>query len=249
MGKTRRTPAADPWLRREPAAPQEFEQGRIWLIEYPIRYLGIHCNARTTLIKAGDGSLIVHSPAPLTDATRQFVDGLGPVAVILAPGTYHHLYAREWANAYPAAELFICPGLERRVPALKDGTIIEDGAHYGWSAELDHLATRGSLIVNEVAFCHRATRTLIVVDLIENFTDDTPSNLALRIWLKVVFRMWNRPALAPEYSFGWINRRKAGEVVERILQWDFTRIILAHGELVHADGKAVAARAWASLLK
>ena len=232
-----------------PTAPQHFEPGRIWLIEYPIRYFGIRCNARTTLIRTEDGQLIVHSPCPLTDEVRRFAEGLAPVSVILAPGTYHHLYAAAWAEAYGQATLFACRGLERKVPALKDATIIEDGRQYSWSSELEHLTTQGCLIVNEVAFLHKATKTLILTDLLEYFTDDTPGNLAVRIWLKYIFRMWNRPAFAPEYRFGWSNRKKARRVLEQILAWDFRRIIIGHGELIHEDAKAVAARAWSPILK
>jgi hypothetical protein len=38
---------------------------------------------------------------------------------------------------------------------------------------------------------HRASRTLILVDLIENFTDATPNTGgALKFWFKYVLRMW-----------------------------------------------------------
>lgn len=225
-------------------SPQAFEPGRIWLVEYPIRYMGIRCNARMSLIRTAAGKVIVHSPAPLSPATRGFVDGLGPVSAILAPGTYHHLHAREWADAYPGAGLFICPGLARKVPALAAGTPIEDGRDYPWSTELAHLRTRGALWINEVAFFHRATGTLILTDLLENFTDDTPANWVTKVWLKWVFRMWNRPKPAPEYQLGWVDRRAARQALEHILAWDFRQIVLAHGELVREDAKAVARRAW-----
>jgi hypothetical protein len=229
--------------------PQEFAPGRIWLSEYPILYFGCAFNARMTLIRMEDGKVLVHSPAPLTDENRAFVAGLGPVVTIIAPGKFHHFYARQWHDAYGDAELFICPSLERRVPALRHGTVIEDGARYSWSAELDHVVVRGSLIVTEVAFLHRPTCALLLTDLIENFTDETPANWVTKAWLKYVFRMWDHPKAAPEYQLSWVNRRKARACLERILAWDFTRIVLAHGELIQTDAKAAARRAWSTVLR
>lgn len=221
---------------------------RIWLIPYPINYLGNLCDARCTLIRMGDGSLFVHSPSPLTGETRALVESLGPVSAIVAPGTFHHLNALAWHREYPQAAAYRCPGLERRRPALAGFTAIEDGGAYPWGTEFAHLRTRGSWVVNEVAFLHRPTRTLLLVDLIENFTDATRCNWQVRFWFKAVFRMWNNPKPAPEYQLGWSSRKKARAVLAQICDWDFDRIIMGHGEVVHTDGKAVARRAWRSLL-
>jgi Domain of unknown function (DUF4336) len=196
---------------------REFEPGRIWLSQYPIRYFGIECNARTTLLRSEAGGLIVHSPGPLTDALRAQVAGLGAVETILAPSAFHRLYAARWCRAFPGAGLYIAPGVERRAPALAHGLRIAEGAAYPWSAELEHAVAHIVWIAHEVAFFHCATRTLIVSDLIEYFTDATPCNLATRIWLKGLLFMWNRPALAPEYRYGWLRRGQARAVLERIL--------------------------------
>ncbi len=51
--------------------------------------------------------------------------------------------------------------------------------------------------MREVAFFHRASRILILVDLIEHFTPATPgTNLFLRIAFRA-FGMWNRPSRHP----------------------------------------------------
>lgn len=227
----------------------EFEKDKIWLIEYPIRYFGMGLNARMTIIALNEGGLFVHSPGPLTEATREFVAGLGTVSVIVAPGNFHHLYFRDWVDFYPQAEAFICPGLERKIRALKTFSIIEERGGYPWSDEMDHLSTQGSWIVNEVVFFHRTTRTLLVVDLIENFTGRSEFTPMVKFWLKHIFRMWDNPKPAPEYRLGWRNRKKARVVFENILRWDFQKIILAHGDLIDREGGEAARKAWASVLK
>ena len=117
-----------------------------------------------------------------------------------------------------------------------------------WSSTLDQGLVRGNRLMTEVAFCHRLSRTLVLVDVIENFTDQTPgTNWALKAMFKVL-RMWNRPKPAPEYQMAWSDKAAARASLERILEWDFERIIMAHGDLIEHDAKAVARQAWRRLL-
>lgn len=98
----------------------------------------------------------------------------------------------------------------------------------------------------EVAFLDKASKTLIVTDLLENIGEKSgPVGWQLKLWWKVVFRMWDNPKPAPEYQMGWKNKRAAKRSLERILEWDFDRIVLSHGENIEADAKAVLQKAWA----
>jgi hypothetical protein len=56
--------------------------------------------------------------------------------------------------------------------------------------------------------------------------------------------MWNRPKPAPEYQLGWKDKAAASKSLQQILEWDFDKIILAHGDLVEKDAKATAREAW-----
>ena len=104
---------------------------------------------------------------------------------------------------------------------------------------------RGNKFIWEVAFFHKPSKTLLVVDLIENFTDQTPNvNWLLKLWWKVVFQMWDNPKPAPEYQMGWRDKAAARESLERILEWDFDKIVLSHGDLIEANAKSMALEAW-----
>ncbi len=97
----------------------------------------------------------------------------------------------------------------------------------------------------EVAFYHKPSRTLILVDWIENFSDRTPHlNWVTYLWLGVIFRLWQHPQPAPEYQLGWQQRAAAQRSLQTILNWDFERIILAHGDLIETNAKAQARAAW-----
>ena len=102
---------------------REYRYDLSWLWSYPVRTAGAAFEARTALIRCGDGSLIVHSPGPFDDAARDQIASLGPVRVIIAPGNFHHLHVAACQRAFPGAETWICPGVERKQPALRyDGS-------------------------------------------------------------------------------------------------------------------------------
>jgi hypothetical protein len=123
--------------------------------------------------------------------------------------------------------------------------MLGDAAPQAWAAQIDQVLVRGSRWICEVAFFHRQTRTLLLVDLIEKFTDATPNvDWRLKLWWKMVFHMWNVPKPAPEYQLGWSDKAAARTSLRRILQWDFDRVITAHGDLIESDARRVVEQAW-----
>ncbi len=92
---------------------------------------------------------------------------------MVAPGTFHHLHLEAAQVELPDTETYICPGLQRKRPKLQYEHLLEDQPQAPWAEELDQVIIRGALLISEVAFFHRSSRTLIVVDAIENFTDQT----------------------------------------------------------------------------
>ncbi len=228
---------------------REYVPGQIWLKEYAIRYAGTRCDARMTLIRLEDGKLLVHSPAPVDAATRAEVAPLGEVAFIVAPGNFHYFHVAAWQREFPEAETWICPGVDRKRPKLAYDGMLGNDPPPAWADHFEQVLVEGSRWMWEVAFFHRASRTLLLVDLIENIGDATPhTNWALRFYWKFLLRMWNRARPAPEYQFGWRDKQAARSSLERIMDWDFQRIIIAHGENIDDQAKDVAARAWARIL-
>ena len=220
--------------------------GAIWTCDYPVHYFGIRFNARMTVIRLRDGRLMLHSPCAIDAGLAARLRSLGHPAFIVAPGSYHYLHVPSAQAAFPEAETWICPGIERKCPEITFNGFLCDHPPAAWADEFDHCLLRGNRLIWEVAMLHRPTRTLILVDLIENIGDATPgTDWKLKLWWKLVFRMWNRPRPAPEYQIGWKNRRAAQDSLQRILEWDFERIILAHGENIDHDAKAIARAAWA----
>jgi hypothetical protein len=224
---------------------QEYRPGLIWIREYPIRFFGMVIRARTTVVRLSDGTLFIHSPCRMDAETAAYIRNLGHVACIVAPGSYHFSYVDSAQKAFAEAETWICPGVELKKPDIAFDWMLADRPDPRWERDMDQVLVRGNRIITEVAFFHRKSRTLILVDLIENVTDSTPQvGWQLRFWWKVVFRMWKHPKPAPEYQVGWKDKRAAAASLRRILAWDFERIIIAHGDLIEENAKAVALDAW-----
>lgn len=227
----------------------EYIPGHIWLKNYPIRFAGCRFNARMCVIRLSDGRLLIHSPCPIDGITKAEVEALGSVAVIVGPGSYHHFNIRSAHEAFPEAEIRLCPGIETKDPTLPDAKIISDEADPLWAGDLDHVLVRGAMLIREVAFFHRESATLILVDVIENFGDKTPDVGGLLKFWWWLFRMWNQPKPAPEYQLSWIDKAAARSSFERILSWEFDRIVIAHGAMIEGNAKEVARNAWRRVLE
>ena len=223
----------------------EFVSDQIWLKEYPIRYAGCDFNARMTVVRLTGSKLLLHSPCEIDAPTRQAISALGEVAYIVAPGSYHYFHIPSAQAAFPEADTYICPGVERKRPEIDFDWFLADQPPEAWADTLDQVLVRGNKYIWEVAFLHKPSRTLLLVDLIENITDQTPNtNWLLKLWWKAVFHMWNNPKPAPEYQLGWKDKAAARQSLQRILEWDFDRIVLSHGDLIDRDAKAIARQAW-----
>ena len=156
-----------------------------------------------------------------------------------------YFYVESAQRAFPDAETFICPGIERKRPEIDFDWLLSDRPDKRWEDDFEQVLVRGNKYIWEVAFFHKVTRTLILVDLIENITDETEGvSWTLKLWWKLVFRMWNNPKPAPEYQLGWKDKKAASKSLKKILSWDFERIIISHGDLIEEKAKEVALQAW-----
>lgn len=228
----------------------EYISGQIWIYEYPVRYAGIDLFGRMTIIKLVNGELLIHDPCKIDISVKQEIDSIGDVKYIVAPGSYHHLFVTDFQQQYPNAETYLCPGLERKRPDIKFDWILGNKADHRWSDTLDQVLVLGPKYIWEVAFFHKPSKTLILVDLLENIGDDFqhPTSLILRFWWKYIFRMWNNPKAAPEYQMGWGDKSIVRISLQNIISWDAERVILSHGEFIEGHVHDVLTKAWKKVL-
>jgi hypothetical protein len=219
----------------------------LWTAEGPaVSFFGFAYPTRMAVIRLSDGGLFVWSPIALAPALRQAVEALGQVRFLVSPNRLHHLFLGEWRSAYPEARLYASPGLRRRRKDLAFDGELGDAADPAWAAEIDQVPVRGSLLT-EVAFFHRASRTALFADLIQNFPPGWFTG-----WRAIVARLDGicapDPGAPREWRASFLNRRAARASLDRILAWPIERVVIAHGDPARADGKAFVRRAFRWLL-
>ena len=205
----------------------------VWVTERPQRFFGLPVGARMTVIRLSGGRLLLHSPLPLDAALRAELDALGRVACAVAPNRLHHLYAGDVVRAYPEARLWVAPGLPEKRPDLVHAGVLGDEAPVEWRGELEQAFFRGRPYENEVAFFHPATRTLILCDLAFNFgpRDAWPTRVLMSL-----LRSYGKLGPSKLDPLLIRDRAAARASLDRILAWDFDRVIVAHGDVQESGG-------------
>ncbi|MBT8467449.1 MAG: DUF4336 domain-containing protein [Deltaproteobacteria bacterium] len=207
----------------------------IWAEAAPLSFFGLHLGTRMTVVRLRDGTLLVHSPIAMTSSLKAEVDAIGPVRHIVAPNCYHHLYAGDWKDAYPGALLHAAAGLEKRRKDLSIDSELRGEAHPDWEGDLATSLLDGTML-HETVFFHRASRSLIVADVLENF--ETSAHWPTRAYLKLG-GIHGKPGLSLPLRLFFRDKKRARRSVDEILSWDFDRIVLAHGDVIESGGRDV----------
>lgn len=215
----------------------------IWIVDSAPLHVGpLEFPIRMTVIRLEDGSLWLHSPTRCTGLLRDAMAAIGPVRHLVAPSIAHWMMLKDWQAACPEAIAWAAPGLRdrravRRARVRLD-TDLGSRPPEAWDGEIDQVAVTGALGFHEIAFFHRASRTLVLTDLVINLEAETLSPLS-RWWMGMA------GALAPEGRapayLRWLV--KAGgaaprEAARRMLDWAPERVIFAHGRWYERDGTA-----------
>ena len=196
--------------------------------------MGLRIGTRMTLVRLAGGGLLLHSALPLTEARRRDVDSLGVLTHLVAPNAFHHRFAAEWANTYPNAIVHGPVELRKKSPGLRLDRLLSVPPDVDWSGTLEPLTIEGSML-KETVFVHTPSRTLISSDLVENQNqvDHFPTRLYLR--LSGVYQCvgWPRPL-----RFLYRDKAAARRSIDELLERDFDRLIIAHGDVIERDAKA-----------
>lgn len=209
----------------------------LWVCEAFIRFYGFRIEARMAVVRLSDGRLLVYSPLPLRSFERAALDRIGPVAFVLAPNKIHNQGLGDFAAAYPEARVLAPPGLPERRPDLRlDGTL-GLAPEPAWASDLDQALTRGNVFFSEVLLLHRASRTLLVADLVENLHREHLGP-AGRLLLRAIGG-YGRPVASPEFRWYTTQPDAAEPVFAHVATWDFGRIVPAHGRPIETEARAV----------
>jgi hypothetical protein len=198
-----------------------------------------------TVVRLPGPKLLLHSPIAPTAELVSEVEALGPVAYLVAPNRFHHLFVGDWLKACPDALVYGAPGLEDKRPDLKIAGMLTDEPEAAWAGTVDQVLVDGFPLANEVVFFHRPSNTLVATDLAFNIGAGSPP------LTRMVFRLSRAYGrLSPTLLERLFVRDRSAfrQSLERILEWPFERVVVSHGQVSETGGREELVRGYAWVL-
>ena len=212
----------------------------IWVLDGDlVNFLGFPYPTRSVLVKLPSGDLWVWSPVALSGQLESELRGIGKVKHLVSPNKFHHLYLRDWSEAYPDALLWGPESTINKKRGLFFQEALKDKPPTFWEGSLEQYWMNGSFFVDEVVFFHRDSKTVIFADMAQNFSTD---------FLKKYWTWWQRKVAlilgvvepngsAPlEVRLSWLRKQKDRAKLRRILDQIPENVIVAHGEIQKGTG-------------
>lgn len=215
----------------------------IWHTTHEFVTNGIRISSRMTVVRLNNGNLWLHSPVPISTELKFQITTLGNVAFIVAPNKMHHLFALECMAVFPQARCFGAPGLLAKRPDLLNMRELSPSAETDWQDDLDQIFFAGIPLGNETVWFHRSSRTLIVTDLLQFYQGH------LSFGAKVYAHLTGtRNHLAVPKILQWMikDRPAARTSAQKILDWPFERVVVAHNSIIDTDAHSAVEKAFAS---
>nr|AYM52683.1 hypothetical protein [Aggregicoccus edonensis] len=216
----------------------------VQVMETDFRFAGLELGGRCTVVRLPDGGLWVHSPVKLEAGVREAVEALGPVRFLVAPNLMHHLSVGAWAEAFPEARVLAPAGLRRKRPELRIDAELGEAPELGYASVFEQTPLRGVPSVDEFAFLHRPSRTLLLTDMAFNIRQ-SPSWLT-RTYLRLS-GAYGRLAVTWLEKVLVKDKAALRASLERVLAWDFERVVVCHGEVLERGGREALREAYAWL--
>ncbi|MBZ9672797.1 DUF4336 domain-containing protein [Mesorhizobium sp. ES1-3] len=205
-------------------------------IEFGLGWLKVPFTTRMTVVRLRGGDLVLHSPVRHTAALQTAVEALGPIRYLIAPNSLHYWWLPDWKARLPGATVLAVPGLQK---GAKRRVVVDmelTGHDTPWPEEIDMLIVSGD-VLTEAVFFHRASRTLILTDLIENFEPKRIHGWFYRVLMKIggVIDPDGKAPFDMRLSF-FRHQKPLRSAVRRMINWQPERVIISHGRWYEADG-------------
>ncbi len=213
----------------------------IWTMDRPVWFSGVRLRARTTVIRLEDGSLLIHSPAPVTDEVAEQLQALGPVRWLVVPNCFHHLGTPAAAARFSEAQVVGPASALGKNKALKLDLDIRDTKFGEQIPELEALPLEGVPFLDETVLYHRPTQTLLGADIVlcAHAEDHWTWRVAARIT-----GCYERLRVPPDVKKELADKAATVRSVRAMLERPAQRLIVAHADIVEDGCRDRLARAF-----
>jgi len=205
----------------------------LWTLRYPLSILGANFGRTTTVIRLG-GELLIHSSAPFTSDEVEAVRKLGKPTWLVEATGMHDTFMDKGLAAFPGIAYYVPDA------CLAPGgvTLLSlSNPPAAWRGQIDVIALQGLKMGFEHVFLHRASRTLVLADVIFNLPPDAP--WWTRFILRTLSGLKTEAGVSRLYMSTIKDRAAFSASMEQVLEWDFDRVVVGHGTVIETGGKAV----------
>ncbi len=224
----------------------------IWIADGGIvSFFGFDYPTRMAVVRLADGGLWVWSPIELSPEIEDEVRALGPVRQLVSPNKLHHMFLAEWKAKFAEAKLWGTASTVARFGKLEFAEALADDPPPDWAGQIDQFYFDNSRFLDELIFFHRKSRTAIIADLSQPFSEDFLDKHWPR-WLRWVARrigMVEGTGHGPiEVRLTFRRRAEGRAKIRALIAEDPERVVVAHGEIVRSGGADFLRRAFSWLL-
>lgn len=214
---------------------------KIWALDRPVWFAGVKLRVRTTVLRLDDGSLLLHSPAPPTEAMAAALRALGPVRWLVIPNCFHHLGTPAAAAHFPDAHVVGPRSALERNNALRLDMDIQGPEFTAEVDELEALPLQGVPFLDETVLFHRPTQTLLGADIV--LCADAQDHWIWR-WAGRITGCYERVSVPPDVKKEIADKGAAARSIQAILQRPAKRLIVGHAAVMGEGCLDQLAQAW-----
>lgn len=209
----------------------------IWVGTFPLKMVGVDLQRNTTVIRLDSGKTVIHSTGPFTREDIAEIQSFGEPGWLVDSLLRHDTFASDGRAAFPDLPYLAPEGFSTE---LDFPTALLLPAPEEWGSELQVIKVGGAPTFEEHVVFHPASRTLIVADLLVHFPAHEP------IWSELVLKASSvggrhTPGMTRLFRAAIQDEQAFGASMGEILALDFERIIVGHGEIIEANGRALLA--------
>jgi hypothetical protein len=136
-----------------------------------VSFFGFDYPTRMVVVRLEDGGLWLWSPIELGPEIEGEVRALGPVRHLVSPNKLHHLFLAAWRARFPDAKLWGTASTIARFKALDFSGTLAERPPPDWAGQIDQFYFPNSPFLDELIFFHRESRTAIIADLSQPFSE------------------------------------------------------------------------------
>ena len=214
---------------------------RIWSLERPLWFSGFRLRVRTTVVRLDDSSLLLHVPAPPTDALAEQLRALGSVRWLVVPNCWHHLGAPAAAARFPEAKVVGPASALDRNKALRLDIDIRGTQFSEQVPEFEALPLQGVPFWDETVLYHRPTQTLLGADIV--CSADAKDHWTWRCCARLT-GCYERVRVPPDARGKIADKTAAARSLHAMLKRPAERLVIGHGEIIEKSCRDHLAQAW-----